>query len=234
MQLSLYGAGYLPGSLLDVNAEVQRRINARQAKQSPPQQKAENDDKPLRLSTPDTVEAPKSSANGGPAPSTPVIFNADESMPPVSFDPMQHSATTSAVYTPAGNSVQSQSSHSPGRSDSAASSSGQTQHSAPHEQAELRNINTHSISSSQQLQQQQQQHSGGVRQTDAGEPAVQQAAAVTGVPARLLAQVDSEAAAGQGSGKQRRQSKRERAKGLLSSFTGGRYIEFSMLWLHWS
>ena len=226
VQLSLYGAGYLPASLLDVNAEVQRRINARQAKQSQSEQKAEQkDDKPLRLSTPDTVEAPKSSANTGPAPSTPVIFNADESMPPVSFDPMQHSASASAVYTPAGNSVQSaQSSHSPGLSDSAASSSGQTQHSTPHEQDVLRPSNTHSISSSQQQQQQQQQQqgAGGVRQTDAGEPAVQQAAAVSGVPARLLAQVDSEASAGQGSGKQRRQSKRERAKGLLSSFTGGR------------
>ena len=184
----LWCAGFVPASLLAVNAEVQRRIDARQAAAQPETQPALDQQDPQRIPTLTPAEPllSKDSYHSIIDPSAHLpaelhTSSSTEDLEPQSPAPLLVSELP-AQHQPVGMSG-----------------------------AELSKL------AALQSGAQQAQH---VQQLAGGQPGILGAA---NGPVNILAKADSQkAAAAAAQGKQRRKSKREKARGLLSSFTSSR------------
>lgn len=183
------GAGFIPLSLLAVNAEVQRRIDARQASTHPQPQLAEGREDSECISTPPPAEPPLSKDSYYSVIDTqdlPADLHTSSST-----DDLQSQQPRPIL-------VSEQPGHQP---------VGMTH-------AELSKLAA--LKSAAQHAQQAQQAAG-------EQPLVARGASMG--PVNILAKADSQKAAPAGAvgqGKQRRKSKREKAKGLLSSLTSSR------------
>lgn len=180
-------AGYIPASLLAVNSEVQRRIDAREASTAQPQEAPmveQQNGEPERMSTPAPAEPP---------------LSKDSYYSIIDSDDLQLDScleTSSSAGDLESQSVQSPEppAHQP------VSMTG----------AELSKL-AHLKSTAQQAQHAQQ--------PAGAQPAVGAGSGLV----NILAKADSQkAAVAPAEGKQRRKSKREKARGLLSSFTSSR------------
>lgn len=176
---------------------MQRRIDARdRLKQE--EVKDEHREEAMHMSPSDPVEAP-------------VIFNSHDSMPPVNFNSIDsvagvdESRSVSSMHT----------SGSTGDLGSEASTSNQTFQVASHQPVGMTHAEALKLAGLRGAAQQAQQATS--HQPDTQQPASAAAAAVD-----ISAKADSQKAAAPAEGKQRRKSKREKARGLLSSFTHGR------------
>ncbi|KAA6424603.1 MAG: sec14 cytosolic factor [Trebouxia sp. A1-2] len=239
--------GYLPPSLQAVNAEIRRRIDARDARLKQAGDKPEHSDEPMRISTPGPVEPP-------------LTFNTHDSMPPVSLSSYedvnpQHLTAHDGVHgsvgydnrdsaaAPAGTAwgqhytatqppesfgsrdkstvgvdktLSERNMHTSGSAsslDSEALGQMDTPQLAPHRPVGMTDAELVKLAELK-AGSQQAQH--------AQQPAAHQTASTAAaVPISVLAKAGSGKGAPSAEGKQRRRSKREKARGLLSSFTGG-------------
>ena len=229
--------------MLAVNAEVQRRIDARDARLKQEEGKAQQSQEPMRLATPPLVEPPLS-------------FNTHDSMPPVILSPFESVQAPSSTFQ---SPDQQQAPVSSAGFNSAAGPAGAVwgQHYGDHQDPgsfNSRNVRTVAVGESpsgRNMHTSDQESAASahsevtqpashtpVGMTDAElvklaglkagqqqaqqaqQPAVSQPVSnAAPVPISILTTADSRKAAGPEEGKQRRKSKREKAKGLLSSFT---------------
>lgn len=184
----LWCAGFVPASLLAVNAEVQRRIDARQAATQPQTQPALDQQDPQRIPTPAPAE------------------------PPLSKD-SYYSIIDRSADLPADLHTSSST------DDLESQSSGPVLVSelpAHHQPVGMTNAELSKLAALKSGAQQAQH----VQQPAGAQPGVPGAA---NGPVNILAKADSQkATAAPAHGKQRRKSKREKARGLLSSFTSSR------------
>ncbi len=227
-----------------MNAEIQRRIDARDARLKQGNDKPEHSNEPMRISTPGPVEPPLTfNTHDSVAPVTLNSYedvntqsltaydgahrsvgldNRDSAAAPVGTAWGQHYAVTqppesfsSRGKNTAGveNTLSESSMHTSGSAsslDSEASGQMETPQLAPHRPVGMTDAELVKLAElkagSQQAQHAQQP------------AACQTAANAAAVPISVLAKAGS----GKGAeGKQRRKSKREKARGLLFSFTGG-------------
>jgi len=200
-------AGYLPASLLAINAEVQRRIDARDSRPKQEVQEPEQRDESTHVPISAPIEVP-------------MTFNASESMPPV-FAPSTEGLAPSSF--PSSESVASIEELSESSAHTSSSGSDlESEASAPihgpqlvsHQPVGMTPSELVKLADLKAAAQQAQQHASAVGQ--------QAPPAVGAVPVNVLAKPDSGKTAAPAEGKQRRKSKREKARGLLFSFTGGR------------
>ncbi|DBB03850.1 hypothetical protein WJX77_000741 [Trebouxia sp. C0004] len=239
--------GYLPPSLQAVNAEIQRRIDARDARLKQGDDTPQHSDEPTRISTPGPVEPP-------------LIFNTHDSVAPVSL-------TSYEDVTPQSLTAHDGAHRSVGfnNRDSAAAPVGTAwgRHYTVTESPESFSSRNKSTVSVEETLSERNKHTSGsassldsevsgqmgslhlaphrpVGMTDAElvklaelkagsqqaqhaqQPAAYQTASnAAAAPISVLAKAGSGKGAPSAEGKQRRKSKREKARGLLSSFTGG-------------
>ena len=230
-----------------MNAEIQRRINAREARLKQGDDKPEHSDEPMRVSTPGPVEAPLTfnthdsvapvslssyedvtpqslTAHDGAQRSV-AFDNRDSAAAPVGTAWGQHYAVT---QTPESFSSRDRSAvgvdetlyesnmHTSGSAsslDSVASGQMETPQLAPHRPVGMTDAELVKLAELK-AGSQQAQH--------AQQPAAYQTASnAAAAPISVLAKAGSGKGAPAAEGKQRRKSKREKARGLLSSFTGG-------------
>ncbi len=231
-----------------MNAEIQRRIDARDARLKQGDDKPEHSDEPMSISTPAPVEAPLTfnthdsvapvslssyedvtpqslTAHDGAQRSV-AFDNRDSAAAPVGTAWGQHYAVT---QPPESFSYRDQSTvgidkmvseskmHTSGSAsslDSEASGQMETPQLAPHRPVGMTDAELVKLAELK-AGSQQAQH--------AQQPAAHQTAssAAAAVPISVLAKAGSGKGAPAAEGKQRRKSKREKARGLLSSFTGG-------------
>ena len=185
--LLLLHAGYVPASLLAVNAEVQRRMDAKQAA--------------TKANTPPALEHQESQRIPTPTPAE----------PPLSKDSYYSAIDTTDLPTDLHTSSSTDDLESQSSGPILVSELPAHRQPVGMTDAELSKL---AVLKSEAQQAQQQ-------------PAGAQLPGATGAgkaPVNILAKADytQKVAAAPGQGKQRRKSKREKAKGLLSSFTSSR------------
>lgn len=239
--------GYLPPSLQAVNAEIQRRIDARDARLKQAGDKPEHSDGPMRISTPGPVEPPLTFNTHDSV--APVSLSLYEDLSPqsltahdgahrsVSFDNRDSAASPVGTawgqhYTvtqpPASFSSRDKSTVSVDRTltegnmhtsgsasslDSAASGQMETAELAPHRPVGMTDAELVKLA---------ELRAGSQQAQHAQQPAAYQTASTAAAaPISVLAKAGSGKGGPSAEGKQRRMSKREKARGLLSSFTGG-------------
>ncbi len=238
-------AGYLPPSLQAVNAEIQRRIDARDARLKQGDDKPEHSDEPMRISTPGPVEPPLTfNTHDSVAPVSLSSYedvnppsltardgahrsvgfdNRDSAAAPVGTAWGQHYAVTQPPesFSSRGKNTDEMlpesNMHTSGSAsslESEASGQMETPQLAPHRPVGMTDAELVKLAELK-AGSQQAQH--------AQQPAAYQTAsnAAAAVPISVLAKAGSGKGAPSAEGKQRRKSKREKARGLLSSFTGG-------------
>ena len=230
-----------------MNAEIQRRIDAREARLKQGDDKPEHSDEPMRVPTPGPVEAPLTfNTHDSVAPVslssyedvTPQSLtahdgahrsvgfdNRDSAAAPVGTAWGQHYAVTqtpesfssrdrSAVSVDA--TLSESNMHTSGSAsslDSEASGQMETPQLAPHRPVGMTDAELDKLA---------ELKAGSQPAQHAQQPAAYQTASnAAAVPISVLAKAGSGKGAPSAEGKQRRKSKREKARGLLSSFTGG-------------
>lgn len=230
-----------------MNAEIQRRIDARDARLKQGDDKPEHSDEPMRISTPGPVEPPLTfNTHDSVAPVSLSSYedaipqsltahdgahrsvgfdNRDSAVAPVGTAWGQHYAVTQPPesFSSRDNNTVSvdktlpeSNMHTSGSAsslDSEAPGQMETGELAPHRPVGMTDAELVKLAELK-AGSQQAQHT---QQPAAHQPASNAAA----VPISVLAKAGSEKGAPSVEGKQRRKSKREKARGLLSSFTGG-------------
>ena len=230
-----------------MNAEIQRRIDARDARLKQAGDKPQHSDEPMRISTPAPVEPPLTfnthdsvapvSLNSCEDVNPPSLTAHDGAHPSVGFDnrdsaeaPVGTAWGRHYTVTQPPESLSSRdkskvsvdeilsernmpTSGSASSLDSEASGQMETPQLAPHRPVGM----THA-----ELVKLAELKAGSQQAQHAQQPAAYQTVSnAAAVPISVLAKAGSGKGAPFAEGKQRRKSKREKARGLLSSFTGG-------------